>query len=130
MRKDYKYYYKNTRNENANNMSKDKGKPIFGLKKIKTADLLRASRFELGQLKSYVQELEYKVGVLEKERNAWLSLDKKERKEKRNELFQQQEYKELSKKLEELTVKYKKLKNDYDILLSKFIYSKNSYENK
>ena len=111
-------------------MSKDKGKPIFGLKKIKTTDLLRASRFEVSQLKSYIQVLEHKIVVLEKERNCWLSLDKKERKEKRNELFQQQEYKELSKKLEELTVKYKKLKNDYDVLLSKFIYLKNSCEDK
>ena len=36
-------------------MSKDKGRPIFGLEKIETIDLLRASRFEVGQLKSYIQ---------------------------------------------------------------------------
>ena len=111
-------------------MSKDKGRPIFGLEKIKTIDLLRASRFEVGQLKSYIQELEHKISVLEKERNNWLSLDKKERKKKRNELFKQQEYKELKKKLEELTIKNKKLKNDYEILFSRFINLKNSCEKK
>lgn len=111
-------------------MSKDKGKPIFGLKKVTTKELLRASRFEVGQLKSYIHELEHKVGVLKRECNGLLSLDKKERKEKRNELFQQQEYKELNKKLEELTAKHKKLKNDYDVLLSKFIYLKNSCDSK
>ena len=111
-------------------MSKDKGKPIFGLKKVTTKELLRASHFEVGQLKSYIQELEHKICVLEGERNSWLSLDKKERKKKRNELFQQQEYKELSKKLEELTAKNKKLKNDYDLLLSKFFNLKNSCEEK
>lgn len=116
--------------KNVNNMSKDKGKPIFGLKKVATKELLRASRFEVGQLKSYIQELEHKISVLEVERNSWLSLDKKERREKRNELFKQQEYKELNKKLEELTIKNKKLKNDYEILFSRFINLKNSYEEK
>lgn len=111
-------------------MSKDKGRPIFGLEKIKTIDLLRESRFEVGQLKSYIQELEHKISVLEGERNSWLSFNKKERREKRNKLFKQQEYKELNKRLEELTVKNKKLKKDYDLLLSKFFNLKNSCEEK
>ena len=111
-------------------MSKDKGRPIFGLEKIKTIDLLRESRFEVGQLKSYIQELEHKISVLEGERNSWLSFNKKERREKRNKLFKQQEYKELNKRLEELTVKNKKLKKDYDLLLSKFFNLKKSCDEK
>lgn len=40
-------------------MAKDKGKPIFGLNKLSTEELLKASRIEVGKLKSYIDELEY-----------------------------------------------------------------------
>ena len=41
-------------------MSKqDKGKPIFGLCKLPAQMLLKASRQEVGELKAYVDELEY-----------------------------------------------------------------------
>lgn len=103
-------------------MSKDKGRAIFGLKKITTSQLLRASRFEIGQLKSYIQELEHKISVLEDERNTWLSLTDKE---KGSAIVFQKEYRELRKRVETLTASRRKLKKDYDELLSKFLYLKN-----
>lgn len=36
----------------------DKGKPIFGLKKLPIEALLKASRLEVGKLEAYVDELE------------------------------------------------------------------------
>lgn len=39
----------------------NKDKPIFGLAKIPDRELLRYSRVEVGQLKSYIQELEYNL---------------------------------------------------------------------
>lgn len=44
----------------------DKGNPIHGLEKIPDAELLKLSQRELGQWKSYAQELEDKVTELEK----------------------------------------------------------------
>lgn len=38
----------------------DKTKPMFGLAKIPDKELLRYSRMEVGQLKSYIEELEWK----------------------------------------------------------------------
>ena len=35
----------------------DKTKPIYGLMKIPDKELLRYSRIEVGQLKSYIEEL-------------------------------------------------------------------------
>lgn len=46
--------------------SVNKGKPIHGLEKIPDAELLKLSQRELGQWKSYAQELEDKVTELEK----------------------------------------------------------------
>lgn len=43
----------------------DKGKPIFGLEKLPASILLKASRQECGELKSYIDELEDKVALLE-----------------------------------------------------------------
>ena len=37
----------------------DKGKPIFGLKKLPLDVLLKHSQLEVGKLTAYVQELEY-----------------------------------------------------------------------
>ena len=37
----------------------DKGKPIFGLKKLPLEVLLKHSQLEVGKLTAYVQELEY-----------------------------------------------------------------------
>lgn len=45
----------------------DKTKEKFGLMKIPDKELLRYSRIEVGQLKSYVQELEYKLSCKNKE---------------------------------------------------------------
>lgn len=45
----------------------DKSKPIFGLDKIPEVELLRYSRIECGQLKSYIQELEYELEQRNKE---------------------------------------------------------------
>lgn len=50
----------------------DKGNPIHGLEKIPDAELLKISQRELGEWKSYAQELEDKVTELEKK------LDEKE----------------------------------------------------
>ena len=40
-------------------MMQNKGKPIFGLKKLAAEVLLKYSQQEVGKLTSYVQELEY-----------------------------------------------------------------------
>lgn len=45
----------------------DKTKPIFGLMKIPDKELLRYSRIEVGQLKSYIQELEWEISQRDKE---------------------------------------------------------------
>lgn len=45
----------------------DKNKPIFGLSKIPDKELLRYSRMEVGQLKSYIEELEWKISQRDKE---------------------------------------------------------------
>ena len=67
----------------------DKSKEVFGLMKIPDRELLKYSRIEVGKLKSYVQELEYK-----------LSLKNKEISELRKELHQQR-YPQKNKKKEE-----------------------------
>ena len=45
---------------------KDKGNPIHGLEKIPDSELLKISQQEVGQWKSYAQELEDKVTELER----------------------------------------------------------------
>lgn len=45
----------------------DKTKSIFGLAKIPDKELLRHSRVEVGQLKSYIEELEWKISQKDKE---------------------------------------------------------------
>lgn len=45
----------------------DKGKPIFGLKKLPIEALLKASRLEVGKLEAYVDELEYEKGRLKEQ---------------------------------------------------------------
>lgn len=50
-------------------MGKDKGKPIFGLEKISTEELLKFSRQEVGKLNSYIDELKYDIKNLKKEIN-------------------------------------------------------------
>lgn len=70
--------------------SMDKSKEVFGLMKIPDRELLKYSRIEVGKLKSYVQELEYK-----------LSLRNKEISELRKELHQQRYPQKKNKKKEE-----------------------------
>ena len=45
----------------------DKTKPMFGLYKIPDKELLRYSRVEVGQLKSYIEELEWEISQKDKE---------------------------------------------------------------
>ena len=45
----------------------DKIKPMFGLSKIPDKELLRYSRMEVGQLKSYIEELEWEITQRDKE---------------------------------------------------------------
>lgn len=45
----------------------DKTKPLFGLSKIPDKELLRYSRIEVGQLKSYIEELEWEISQRDKE---------------------------------------------------------------
>lgn len=47
-------------------MGKDKGKPIFGLEKLTTEDLLKFSRQEIGKLSAYIDELKYDIKNLKK----------------------------------------------------------------
>ena len=50
-------------------MAKDKGKPIFGLEKLTTEELLKFSRQEVGKLSAYIDELKYDIENLKKENN-------------------------------------------------------------
>lgn len=45
----------------------DKTKSIFGLAKVPDKELLRHSRIEIGQLKSYIEELEWEIAQKDKE---------------------------------------------------------------
>ena len=69
-------------------MGKDKGKPIFGLEKLTTEELLRFSRQEVGKLSAYIDELKYDIGNLKKENNRLRSENRVLRK-KYNNLFAQ-----------------------------------------
>jgi hypothetical protein len=64
------------------NDKQDKTKPIYGLEKIPDSELLKLSQRELGEYKSYCEELEDKVKELEKklsEPHPYDQLSKKER---------------------------------------------------
>lgn len=59
-------------------MSKqDKGKPIFGLCKLPAQMLLKASRQEVGELKAYVDELEYSNKNLQEQLDKLIEDNKK-----------------------------------------------------
>lgn len=59
-------------------MSKqDKGKPIFGLCKLPAQLLLKASRQEVGELKAYVDELEYSNKKLKEQLDNLIEENKK-----------------------------------------------------
>ena len=45
----------------------DKTKPMFGLSKTPYKELLTYSRFEVGQLKSYIEELKWEISQKDKE---------------------------------------------------------------
>lgn len=70
-------------------MAKYKDKPIFGLKKLTTEELLKFSRQEVGKLSAYIDELKYDIKNLKKENNQLRSenrylrnLSKKEQRER------------------------------------------------
>lgn len=102
-------------------MGKDKGKPIFGLEKISTEELLKFSRQEVGKLSAYVDELKYDIKNLKKENNRLMSenrdlrnLSKKER-----ERLKTNEYiKTKNEELLKLKVQLNKLRKKYDNLLA------------
>lgn len=102
-------------------MGKDKGKPIFGLEKISTEELLKFSRQEVGKLSAYIDELKYDIKNLKKENNRLMSenrdlrnLSKKER-----ERLKTNEYiKTKNEELLKLKVQLNKLRKKYDNLLA------------
>jgi predicted RNase H-like nuclease (RuvC/YqgF family) len=106
----------------------DKGKSIYGLDKIPTEKLLKASRIEVGELKSYIDELLYDKEVLNNEINQLKLENKKLRSLNKKELkeIKQQDYiKKKDEEIKDLKSKLAKLSVKYDALFSQsLIYQK------
>lgn len=84
--------------------------------KIPDHILLKESRKEVGQLQSYIQELENTNRQLAKEVENLLRLEPEERKEMKRERL----YGEKNEELRRMREKLKKLNFDYDLLLSRY----------
>lgn len=90
-------------------------RPIVS-EKIPDHILLKESRKEVGQLQSYIHELESTNRELAKEVETLLKLDPDERKEMKRERL----YGEKNNELRQMREKLKKLSFDYDLLLSRY----------
>lgn len=84
--------------------------------KIPDYILLKESRKEVGQLQSYIQELENTNRELAKEVENLLRLEPEERKEMKRERL----YSDKNNDLRQMREKLKKLSFDYDLLLSRY----------
>lgn len=105
----------------------DKGKAIYGLDKIPTEELLKASRREVGELKSYIDELIYDKNMLNKEINQLKSENRQLRglsKKEREKIKQQDFIKKKDEEIAELKSQLAKLRIRYDTLLSQSLLNK------
>ena len=102
-------------------MKSNKGKPIFGLKKIKDADLLYLANIEIGKLKSYIDELIYDQNILKKELLELKSLPLDELRLVRKEYLNSKLEKQRIVQIQTLESKLKDLKREYDDLFIKYV---------
>lgn len=107
-------------------MGKDKSRPIFGLGKIPEKELLRLSRVEVGQLKSYIDELEDENEKLSNELSSIKSLSRQERKELKERYYQQALWAELEIKNNTLTTENAKLKKQVERLFAELVKIRNN----
>lgn len=91
-------------------------RPVVVSEKIPDHILLKESRKEVGQLQSYIQELENTNRELAREVENLLRLEPEERKEIKRERL----YGEKNNELRQMREKLKKLSFDYDLLLSRY----------
>ena len=101
----------------------DKGKPIHGLEKIPLEALLKLSQQEVGQWKSYAQELEDKVMELERklaEKEAY-QLNEAEKREVTMKLRENEIWENKKKQIHSLQEQIKKLTRDNKDYLNKYI---------
>jgi len=89
--------------------------------KIPDHILLKESRKEVGQLKSYIDELEHANKQLTKELESLLKMEPSER----NGLKKERAYTQKNDEMRTLQQKHRKLKSDYELLLNKYYTSKN-----
>lgn len=102
-------------------MKSNKGKPIFKLKKIEDADLLRLANIEIGKLKSYIDELIYDQNILKKELLELKSLPLDELRLVKKEYLNSKLEKQRIIQIQTLESKLKKLKKEYDNLFTKYV---------
>lgn len=95
--------------------------------KIPIEVLFKYSRMEVGQLKSYIDELEDKVRRLNKQLN--LLKSSKEAKSLLKQIKQEDAYKQLLSMNKALTKENKELKYERDLLMSRIYSSDNAAQN-
>lgn len=102
-------------------MGKDKGRPIFGLGKIPEKELLKMSRIEVGQLKSYIDELEDTNKKLSAELSSIRSLNRQERRALREKFYKDELWNELKIKNDVLATENKHLKRRVERLFAEIV---------
>ena len=102
-------------------MGKNKGKPIFGLGKIPERELLKMSRIEVGQLKSYIDELEYMNKKLTDQLASIRALSRQERKALRERVYKDALWNELKIKNETLQTENARLKKRLESTFSEVV---------
>lgn len=102
-------------------MGKDKGRPIFGLGKIPEKELLKMSRIEVGQLKSYIDELEDTNKKLSAELSSIRSLNRQERRALREKFYKDELWNELKIRNDVLTTENKHLKRRVERLFAEIV---------
>ena len=94
-------------------MQQDKTKPIHGLEKLPDSFLLKNSQRELGEYKSYCEELEDKVRDLEAklaEKNQYYELSEEEKREVSQRMRESEIHQALKEQIKSLNLKVKGLK--------------------
>lgn len=102
-------------------MSQDKTKSIFGLDKIPDSELLKRANFEIGTLKSYIDELIHERHNLKKELFELRKLNPDEYQAARKEYMQAKLGNLLNAQITDLKRELKKLKKDYEVLLNRYL---------
>lgn len=100
----------------------DKGKPIFGLKKIPKNELLKLANIEIGKLRAYIDELEFECENLRKDLADWRKMSESEKSQARQAYYTKNILeKQRKQQIENLELKNKKLKREYDTLFHQYV---------